>query len=67
MTDVTLTATPRDNGFQATLAYSSGVSISSAETYPTRSEAITAAAIKLLDMPERLDRFDSEDWLRLEK
>lgn len=66
MTDVSLSATPRDNGFQATLAYSSGVSISSAETYPTRSEAITAAAIKLLDMPERLDRFDSEDWLRLE-
>lgn len=66
MTNVTLSATPKGNGFQATLDYLGGVSISSAETFPTRSEAITAAAIKLLDMTERLDRFDSEEWLRIE-
>ena len=66
MTNVTLSATPRDNGFQATVAYPTGVSMSSAETYPTRSEAIAAAAAKLLDMPERLDRLDSEEYLRLE-
>lgn len=45
MTQVTLKATPKDNGFQATVAYSYGVSVSSAEIYPTRSEAIAAAAI----------------------
>lgn len=28
------------------------------ETYPTIAEALTAAAIKLLDMPERLATFD---------
>lgn len=57
-TQVTLKATPKGNGFQATVAYSYGVSMSSAEIYPTRSDAIAAAAIKMFDMPKRLDEFD---------
>lgn len=61
MTTVTLSATPRGNGFQATVAFSPCISMSSAQTYPTRSEAITAAALKLLDMPERIERLDMED------
>jgi len=36
------------------VTFPDGVSISSEETYPTIAEAITAAAVKLLDMPERL-------------
>lgn len=58
MVDVTLSATPKDNGYQGTITYSYGVAISSAETFPTIAEAITAAAIRMLDMPERLDEFD---------
>ena len=64
MTNVMLSATPKDNGFRATVAFSTGAEVSSAETYPTRSEAIAAAAVKLLGMPERLDRLDSEDYLQ---
>lgn len=59
MADVTLSATPKGNGFQATVTYSSGVSISSAEAFPTKAEAISAAAIKVLDMPDRLEEFDA--------
>jgi hypothetical protein len=58
MASVTLTATPKGNGFQATVAFTTGVSINSAETYPTIAEAITAAALKLLEVPERLDEMD---------
>lgn len=54
-TTVTLSATPKGNGYQATVTLPDGVSISSAETYPSIAEAITAAAMKLLDMPERLE------------
>ena len=54
MTTVTLSATPTGNGFQATIDFSDGVSISSAESYPTIGEAVAAAALKLLDMPHRL-------------
>jgi hypothetical protein len=54
MTAVTLSATPKGNGYQATVVLPDGVSISSAETYPSIADAITAAAMKLLDMPERL-------------
>lgn len=61
MTEVTLSATPKGNGFQATVTYSNGVSISSAEAFPTRAEAISAAAMKVLDMPERLEQFDTPD------
>jgi hypothetical protein len=61
MTEVTLSATPKGNGFQATVTYSNGVSISSAEAFPTRAEAISAAATKVLDMPERLEQFDTPD------
>ena len=58
MASVTLSATPKGNGFQATVTYSNGAAISSSESYPTRAEAITAAALKLLDMPGRLGKFD---------
>ena len=64
MSSVTLNATPKGNGFQATVTFlgdsNADVGISSAETYPTISEAITAAAIKLLDMPKRLAALDDE-------
>lgn len=66
MTTVTLSATPNGNGFQATVAFSHGLAMSSAVTFPTRSEAFTAAALKLLDMPERIDRFDQEDLVVLQ-
>ena len=36
-----------------------GVSMSSAETYPAIAEAMTAAALKLLDMRERLEALDT--------
>jgi hypothetical protein len=61
MASVTLSVTPKGNGFQATVSYDGWVSISSAETYPTMAEAISAAAIKMLDMPERLEAMDRED------
>ena len=54
MLTIQLSATPKGNGYQATVTVPDGVSVSSEETYPTIAEAITAAAIKLLDMPERL-------------
>lgn len=60
MGSVTLSATPKGNVFQATVTYSNGVAVSSSESYPTKAEAITAAALKLLDMPERLEQFDRE-------
>lgn len=61
MTTITLSATPKGNGYQATVIFSDGVSISSAETYPIIAEAMTAAALKLLDMPERLERLDHSE------
>jgi hypothetical protein len=58
--DVRLTATPKGNGFQATIAMPDGVSISSAESFPSEAEAIIAAAEKLLQMPERLERLKED-------
>ena len=58
MNTVTLSATPKGNGYQATVRFGDAIEMSSAETYPTIGEAITAAALKLLDMPERLERMD---------
>jgi hypothetical protein len=58
MPTITLSATPKGNGYQATVTFSDGVSISSAETYPTIAEAMTAAALNLLDMRERLEALD---------
>lgn len=66
MTTVTLSATPFGNWFLATVAFPPGISMSSAQTYPTRSEAISAAALKLLDMPERIERLDIEDLALLQ-
>lgn len=59
--DVRLTATPKGNGFQATITFSNGVSISSAEAFPSKAEAILAAAEKLLQMPDRLQRSVDEE------
>jgi len=61
MVDVTLSATPKGNGYQGTITYSYGVSISSAETFPTIADAIAAAAIKMLELPERLDELDRSE------
>jgi hypothetical protein len=61
MASVTLSATPKGNRFQATVSYDGWVLINSEETYPTMAEAISAAAIKMLDMPERLEAMDRED------
>lgn len=61
MASVTLSATPKGNGYQATVTYSDGVAFSSAEAFPTRAEAISAAALRLLEMPERLERFDDPE------
>ena len=62
MSSVILSTMPKGNGFQVTIAYSNGVSISSAETFPSVSEAISAGALKMLDMPERLEFFDKPEW-----
>lgn len=61
MPQISLSATPKGNGFQGTITYSYCVSISSAETYPTIAEAISAAAIKMLEMPEHLEEIDSSE------
>jgi hypothetical protein len=61
MASVTLSATPKGNGYQATVTYSDGVAMSSAKAFPTQAEAISAAALRLLDMPERLERFDAPE------
>jgi hypothetical protein len=61
MPAIQLSATPKGNGFQATVTFPGGVSISSAETYPTIAEAMTAAALKLLDMPQRLEALDGPE------
>lgn len=56
MSSVTLSATPKGNGFQATITYSDGVVVSSTEAFPSEPEAISAAALKLLEVPDRLER-----------
>lgn len=61
MTAITLSASPKGNGYQATVTYPDGVSISSAETYPSIAEALTVAVMKLLDMPDRLSVLDEPD------
>jgi hypothetical protein len=59
MVGVTLSAMPNGNGYQATVTFHDGASMSSAETYPSIAEAVTAAAMKLLNMPERLTALDA--------
>ena len=61
MTTLTLSATPKGNGYQATVTFPGGVSISSAESYPSVGEAITAAALKVLEMPERLEALEAQN------
>ncbi|WGM47242.1 hypothetical protein KOAAANKH_02117 [Brevundimonas sp. NIBR10] len=58
MTEVRLSEAPHGNRAKSTVSFPNGVSMSSAETYPTVSEALAAAALKLLDMPDRLARLD---------
>jgi hypothetical protein len=58
MPTITLSVTPMGNGYQATVTLPDGISISSAETYPSIAEAMTVAAMKLLNMPERLEALD---------
>ncbi|WP_454635008.1 hypothetical protein [Bradyrhizobium cenepequi] len=60
MLTIQLSATPKGNGYQATLTFSDGVSISSEEAYPTIAEVITAAAINLLDMRRSVWRHSTE-------
>jgi hypothetical protein len=55
MSDVRLSATPKGNGYQATITFPDGTSINSAEAFPSIPEAIAAAALKLLDMPDRIE------------
>ena len=60
MTTVTLSASPKGNGYQATIAFSDGVWINSAEAFPSIGEAVAAAAAKVLDMPGRLADLDRQ-------
>jgi len=56
---ITLSITPKDNGLPGDRhTLPDDISISSAETYPSIAAAMTAAAMKLLDMPERLEALD---------
>ena len=59
MTEIRLLATPKGSGYQATVSFPDGVFFNSAESYPTIREAMAAAALKLLDRLEALDRVDS--------
>ncbi|AOH85703.1 hypothetical protein AWL63_18925 [Sphingomonas panacis] len=59
MGEVRLSATPKGNGYQAAVTLPDGVSMSSAETYPSIAEAITAAATELLSMPERVTAIEN--------
>ncbi|MEP7008061.1 MAG: hypothetical protein ABI810_18915 [Sphingomonas bacterium] len=67
MSEVTLSATPKGNGFLATVSFGGFVTMSSAETYPSISDAITAAAVKLLNMPERVAALDPDHPLPIEQ
>jgi hypothetical protein len=60
MTTATLSASPKGNGYQATIAFSDGIWINSAEAFPSIGEAVTAAAKKLLEMPDRLADLDRQ-------
>jgi hypothetical protein len=61
MTEIGLSATPKGNGYQATVSFLDGVLLNSAESYPTIGEAMAAAALKLLDMADRLGALDRPD------
>jgi hypothetical protein len=61
MTEIRLSATPKGNGYQATVSFPDGVLVNSAESYPTIGEAMAAAALKLLDMTDRLEALDRPD------
>lgn len=58
MAKIALISAPTGNGHQGTIPCSRDVSVSSAETLPTLVEAISAAAIKMFEMPERVEEID---------
>lgn len=58
MPTIQLSAVVSGNGYQAVVAFPDGVTFNSAETYPTIAEAMMAAALKILEMPERLEALD---------
>ena len=61
MTETKLLATPKGNGYQATVSFPDGVFFNSAESYPTIREAMAAATLELLDMTDRLEALDRVD------
>jgi hypothetical protein len=61
MPTILLSATPKGNGYQPAATFPDGLSISSAEIYPTIAEATTAVTIKLFDMPQRLEALDQSE------
>ena len=61
MAKIALISAPTGNGHQGTIPCSRAVSISSAETFQTLVEAITAAAIKMFEMPERIEEIDRSE------
>ncbi|MCE2576727.1 hypothetical protein [Komagataeibacter sp. FNDCR2] len=56
MAHVTPGAVPADSGSHAGIELFDGISFTSAEIYPSIAGALTAAALKLPDMPGRLKR-----------
>jgi hypothetical protein len=61
MARIALSSAPTGNGYQGTIAFSRAVSISSAETFPTLVEAITGAAIKVLELPGQTQKIDRSE------
>ena len=49
------------DGYQATVTVPNGVSMSSTEIYLTTTEAMTAAAMKPLDIPKRPEALDRSE------
>lgn len=58
MAKIAFSAAPTGNGYQGTITCSRDVSVSSAATFPTLVEAITAAAIKMLELPRGTEKID---------
>ena len=58
MVTISLSTTLMATGYQATVTFPDGVSVSSVEIYSSQSEAVTAAAAKLLEMPGRISALD---------
>jgi len=61
MTEIRQSATPKGQWLSGDGELPDGVFISSTESYPTIGEAMAAAALKLLDMTDRLEALDRAD------